>query len=113
MSEIGVNINSDALFAMQDLLQDQFLPTLEFCLTEFDRLYQDLENDFDSNLTEATRHAHSLKSNAAQFGADSLAQIARQLEHALNESNMALASELKTALPAHISATKDAINRLV
>lgn len=113
MSEIDVNINSDALFAMQDLLQDQFLPTLEFCLTEFDRLYQDLETDFGTNLTEAIRHAHSLKSNAAQFGADSLAQIARELEHALTESNMSLASDLKAGLPTHISATKDAINKLI
>ena len=113
MSDLAVNINSDALFAMQDLLQDQFLPTLEFCLTEFDRLQAELERDFDANTTDAVRHAHSLKSNAAQFGADSLALLAKELEHALGQGNMTLSQSLREALPAHISATKVAINKVI
>lgn len=113
MSDIEVKINQEALFAMQDLLQDQFLPTLEFCLTEFDRLHADLERDFDVNVTDTIRHAHSLKSNAAQFGAESLAHLAREIEHALGQGDSAHALSLKQALPAHISATKEQINKAI
>lgn len=113
MSDITVKINTEALLSMQDLLQDQFLPTLEFCLTEFDRLQGDLERDFDVNVTDSIRHAHSLKSNAAQFGAESLAQLAKELEHALGDGDMTTALTLKQALSAHISATKDEINKAI
>ncbi|WP_372771366.1 Hpt domain-containing protein [Pseudoalteromonas sp.] len=113
MSDIAVKINSDSLFAMQDLLQEQFLPTLEFCLTEFDRLQSEVERDFEVDITASIRHAHSLKSNAAQFGAESLAELAKDLEHALGEGDMALSQNLKNVLPAHISATKEAIQKVI
>ena len=113
MSDTQVNVNQDALFAMQDLLQDQFIPTLEFCVSEFDRLQLAVEQDIEKDIKEAIRHAHSLKSNAAQFGAESLASISRQLEHALMEGDMSLSHQLTKQLPLHISATKEEINKLV
>ena len=108
-----VSVNQDALFAMRDLLQDQFEPTVEFCLSEFDRLQQAFDDDIQRDVTEAIRHAHSLKSNAAQFGADSLAGLAKQLEHTLMNGDVTLALELAQQLPLHISSTKNEINSLI
>ncbi|KZN32389.1 Hpt domain-containing protein [Pseudoalteromonas luteoviolacea] len=76
-------IDETCLDNMQSLLGDQFIDTLEFCLSEFERLESEVRMTIDSDLEAATRNAHSLKSNAAQFGAMSLSDVAREIEMAL------------------------------
>lgn len=105
----NIEINEESLFAMQDLLQDQFPPTIEFCMSEFDRLANALHEDLEKDITDATRHAHSLKSNAAQFGAVSLANLAKQIEHLLSAGDKAAAEPLIAQLDTHIIATKAAL----
>ncbi len=104
-----VEIDSAALNAMSQLLGDQFLPTLEFCFDEYHRLYGELVEALPINTTDAMRHAHSLKSNAAQFGATSLAELAKRAEHALNEGNTELANEIAAQLEPHIIQTIQAL----
>ncbi|MBQ4812851.1 hypothetical protein A7985_02635 [Pseudoalteromonas luteoviolacea] len=84
-------IDETCLENMQSLLGDQFNDTLEFCLTEFERLENEVKMTINSDLEAATRNAHSLKSNAAQFGAMSLSDVAREIEMAL------LANEVERA----------------
>jgi HPt (histidine-containing phosphotransfer) domain-containing protein len=75
-----VSIDTNALENMQSLLGEQFEDTLVFCCSEFERLENDLKLALHSDKQEAIRHAHSLKSNAAQFGATSLSNTARAIE---------------------------------
>ncbi|NOU48950.1 Hpt domain-containing protein [Pseudoalteromonas sp. JBTF-M23] len=77
---MSVSIDNEALESMQSLLGEQFEDTLIFCCSEFERLENDLKLALDSDKQEAIRHAHSLKSNAAQFGAISLSSTARAIE---------------------------------
>lgn len=85
---MNVTINEDALEGMQSLLGDQFEDTLIFCCDEFERLENELRMSLNANNQDAIRHAHSLKSNAAQFGAMSLSNAARAIEQGLiNEDN--------------------------
>ncbi|MBQ4835911.1 MULTISPECIES: Hpt domain-containing protein [Pseudoalteromonas] len=84
---MDTRIDETCLENMQSLLGEQFNDTLEFCLSEFDRLANDVKATIDNDLEAATRNAHSLKSNAAQFGAMSLADVARSIEMALIENN--------------------------
>lgn len=109
-----IKVDEAALNAMSQLLGEQFLPTLEFCFSEFERLHSDLADAVEQNdLTSAVRHAHSLKSNAAQFGATSLAESARVIEHniALADNSEGIA-ELAN-LPAQIEQTTQRIRTLV
>lgn len=110
MPENCVNVNYEALLSMQDLLQDQFEPTLQFCMSEFDRLQQAIDDTINVNIKEAIRHSHSLKSNAAQFGAESLSQLAKNLEHSLIDGDLIDASRILKTLPAHIISTKSALS---
>ncbi|CAH9058942.1 hypothetical protein PSECIP111951_04084 [Pseudoalteromonas holothuriae] len=80
---MNVSIDNGALESMQSLLGDQFEDTLVFCCSEFERLENDLKLALDCDKQEAIRHAHSLKSNAAQFGAISLSGTARAIEQGL------------------------------
>ncbi len=88
---ITITIDESALEGMEALLGDQFADTLTFCCSEFQRLSSEVLSNLSSDHEAATRHAHSLKSNAAQFGAQSLAQLAQSIEHALNDGNTELA----------------------
>ena len=103
----NVVIDEAALTSMQTLLGEHFESTLLFCHSEFDRLHQELAEHFDIDQETAVRNAHSLKSNAAQFGAVSLAEIARQIEHLLGGSESNQARVYLEQLAPHISSTKE------
>ncbi|WP_105168065.1 Hpt domain-containing protein [Pseudoalteromonas sp. T1lg23B] len=90
---MNVSIDNSALESMQSLLGEQFEETLIFCCSEFERLENDLKLALNSNRQEAIRHAHSLKSNAAQFGATSLSSTARAIEQGLMKGDDASVSE--------------------
>lgn len=102
-----VVIDETALSSMQSLLGEHFESTLLFCHSEFDRLHQELSEHFDSDLETAVRNAHSLKSNAAQFGAVSLAEIAKQIEHLLADNKSTQARVYLEQLAPHILSTKE------
>lgn len=102
-----VVIDKIALASMQSLLGEHFESTLLFCHSEFDRLYEELSDHFDTDLETAVRNAHSLKSNAAQFGAVSLAEIAKQVEHLLGAHEPHKARIYLDQLAAHILSTKE------
>ena len=102
-----VTIDENALVSMQSLLGEHFEATLSFCHTEFDRLHSELESSFNSDNETAIRNSHSLKSNAAQFGAVSLAEIAKNIEHLLLENKLKEAEEFLVQLEPHILATKE------
>ncbi|WP_372763189.1 Hpt domain-containing protein [Pseudoalteromonas sp.] len=89
MSEI--NINESALESMESLLGEQFAVTLEFCCSEFERLGSEVLATIGHDKEASIRHAHSLKSNAAQFGAVSLAEVAGTIEQQLNNDDLAAA----------------------
>ncbi|MCG7544439.1 Hpt domain-containing protein [Pseudoalteromonas sp. MM17-2] len=80
-----IKIDENALVAMESLLADQFDATLTFCFSEFTRLHGAFLQSLDSQDSEAIRNIHSLKSNAAQFGAVTLADTARRLEQGLSQ----------------------------
>ena len=102
-----VTIDENALVSMQSLLGEHFEATLSFCHTEFDRLHSELVSSFNSDNETAIRNSHSLKSNAAQFGAVSLAEIAKNIEHLLIENKSAEAAQFLEQLEPHILATKE------
>jgi len=103
-------IDEDALLGMKSLLGDQFSDTLDFCYCEFDRLNQELEQSIHNDNESAIRHAHSLKSNAAQFGALSLAEMAKNVELSLNNGDLEEALAYAALLQTFIDQTKDKIN---
>lgn len=88
-----ITIDESALEGMESLLGDQFADTLSFCCSEFQRLGSEVLANIVTDTEAAARHAHSLKSNAAQFGAQSLSEVAQAIEHALNESDFATAEQ--------------------
>lgn len=102
-----VTIDDEALVSMQSLLGEHFEATLSFCHSEFDRLHSELASSFDSDNETAIRNSHSLKSNAAQFGAVSLADIAKNIEHLLIENKPDEAVIFLAQLEPHILATKE------
>lgn len=103
-------IDEDALSGMKSLLGEQFNDTLDFCYSEFDRLNQELDQAINNDNESAIRHAHSLKSNAAQFGALTLADMAKKVEHSLNDGNLNDAIVYAEQLQSLIDQTKDEIN---
>jgi len=82
-----VRIDEGALTGMASLLGDQFNDTLQFCFSEFERLQQAFVDTMESDREAAIRNIHSLKSNAAQFGAVSLANTARTIEQCMMEND--------------------------
>ena len=102
----GMVLDEDALMGMKSLLGAQFNDTLDFCYSEFDRLNVELEQTIQSDNETAIRHAHSLKSNAAQFGALLLAEMAKSVEHALSDGDLDIALKHATLLPEYILLTK-------
>jgi len=104
-------IDEDALLGMKSLLGEQFNETLDFCYSEFDRLNNELGQTIHNDNESAIRHAHSLKSNAAQFGASSLAETAKVVEYSLNHGNLEEALIHAALLQTSIEQTKEKINR--
>ncbi|KZN45292.1 Hpt domain-containing protein [Pseudoalteromonas luteoviolacea] len=108
---MDTRIDETCLENMQALLGEQFNDTLEFCLSEFDRLANEVKATIDNDLEAATRNAHSLKSNAAQFGAMSLADVARTIEMSLVENNVELAKTQVSVLCSEVDASKALLQR--
>ncbi|EWH07333.1 hypothetical protein AT00_06515 [Pseudoalteromonas lipolytica SCSIO 04301] len=98
-----ITIDEGALEGMESLLGDQFADTLTFCCSEFQRLSGEVLANLDSENEVAARHAHSLKSNAAQFGASSLSDVAREIEQALNEGRVDTAIQKSQNLDAQVA----------
>ncbi|KAF7786313.1 MULTISPECIES: Hpt domain-containing protein [Pseudoalteromonas] len=90
---MNVIIDEACLDTMQSLLGEQFSDTLVFCISEFERLEREVRESLPGDLEAATRNAHSLKSNAAQFGAMSLSDSAREIELFLLEGDVNSAKE--------------------
>ncbi|SFC85014.1 Hpt domain-containing protein [Pseudoalteromonas denitrificans] len=103
-------IDENALSGMKSLLGEQFGTTLTFCYSEFDRLNLELNQSIKVDSNSAIRHAHSLKSNAAQFGALSLAEMAKNVEHSLSKGNLEEALAHASLLQTFIEQTKNKIN---
>lgn len=101
-----IQIDDAALQSMQSLLGEQFKDTLEFCCSEFERLANEVIATIGNDKEAAIRHAHSLKSNAAQFGATSLSEVARKVELNLNQDNVEEAVNASTDLLAQVSGSQ-------
>lgn len=99
----SIQLDEVALHSMQELLGEQFNDTLLFCYEEFTRLQQEFDNTLQHDLQAAIRHVHSLKSNAAQFGATSLAQLASEIEQGLINNNLGDINTYQQALAAQTS----------
>lgn len=101
-----VTIDESALENMESLLGDQFADTLVFCCAEFERLGAEVLATIHNDVQTATRHAHSLKSNAAQFGATSLSDVAREIELNLNNSELDNAISASQQLDGQVAGSK-------
>jgi len=101
-----VTIDEGALENMESLLGEQFAETLNFCCAEFERLGADVHATIHNDIQTATRHAHSLKSNAAQFGATSLSDVAREIEKSLNNREIENAIAASEGLDGQIAGSK-------
>ncbi|BDF94556.1 MULTISPECIES: Hpt domain-containing protein [Pseudoalteromonas] len=99
-------IDENALESMESLLGEQFSDTLVFCCAEFERLGSEVLATIHNDIQVASRHAHSLKSNAAQFGASSLSDVAREIEQSLNSNNLAQAIEASQLLDSQVAGSK-------
>ncbi|MBQ4832576.1 Hpt domain-containing protein [Pseudoalteromonas sp. MMG010] len=102
-----ITIEHSALESMEGLLGEQFGDTLDFCCAEFERLSSEVLVALGNDKEAATRHAHSLKSNAAQFGAQSLAEVARDIEQSLVVDNLAQAQNAASSLDEQVKGSKE------
>lgn len=75
-------INAEAWEMMKSMTDPAFLATLiDVFLTDSPELIQQMRSGLATGDIELVRRAaHSLKSNSASFGADRLANVARELE---------------------------------
>lgn len=103
---MNVTIDESALQSMQSLLGEQFNETLVFCCSEFERLESEVMLALQGDLQSAIRNAHSLKSNAAQFGATTLSETAREIEQALVKGEVDLAKEASYDLAKQVAGSK-------
>ncbi|MFC3031219.1 Hpt domain-containing protein [Pseudoalteromonas fenneropenaei] len=103
---MNVTIDEDALESMQSLLGEQFVDTVVFCCSEFERLESEVMLTLHIDRQAAIRHAHSLKSNAAQFGAISLSNVARAIEQSLMQDDFAMAKEMADNLAEQVAGSK-------
>ncbi|KTF18065.1 Hpt domain-containing protein [Pseudoalteromonas sp. H105] len=101
-----VVIDESALESMESLLGEQFSDTLTFCCAEFERLANEFFSAFGNDLEASIRHAHSLKSNASQFGATSLSEVARDIEQSLNNGEHDKAEAASKQLNEQVSKTQ-------
>ncbi|MFC0117268.1 Hpt domain-containing protein [Pseudoalteromonas xiamenensis] len=107
---MNVTIDESALLSMQSLLGEQFNDTLVFCCSEFERLESEVMLALHGDMQSAIRNAHSLKSNAAQFGALSLSNTAREIEQALIKDEHELAKEIAQGLAEQVAGSKAKLN---
>ena len=103
---MNISINEDALAGMQALLGEQFADTVVLCCSEFERLESEIRMAFNNDKQEAIRHAHSLKSNAAQFGATSLSNLARAIEQGLIQDDLDHMDDNLARLAGQVSGSK-------
>lgn len=108
MTEVQIDVA--ALESMQSLLGEQFKDTLEFCCSEFERLGNEVIATLGNDKEASIRHAHSLKSNAAQFGATSLSEVARDIELSLNQDNLDQATSASAYLMAQVMGSQAKFN---
>ncbi|XQF90053.1 Hpt domain-containing protein [Pseudoalteromonas espejiana] len=108
MTEVQIDVA--ALESMQSLLGEQFKDTLEFCCSEFERLGSEVIATLGNDKEASIRHAHSLKSNAAQFGATSLSEVARDIELSLNQDNLDQATSASAYLMAQVTGSQAKLN---
>ncbi|WP_404340334.1 Hpt domain-containing protein [Pseudoalteromonas mariniglutinosa] len=101
-----ITIDESALESMESLLGEQFPDTLQFCCAEFERLSNEVHLNITSDLETALRNAHSLKSNAAQFGATSLSEVARGIELSLGEQDVTTAILVADDLSAQVAGSQ-------
>lgn len=85
--------DSKGLQRLRDTLgkkADELLPVLlDSYFEEAPKLIAQARQSFDQNqATELRRAAHTLKSNSLDFGANALAEIAREVEHKAKENDM-------------------------
>ncbi|KPH58263.1 Hpt domain-containing protein [Pseudoalteromonas sp. NEC-BIFX-2020_002] len=106
-----VIIDEGALEGMESLLGEQFDDTLMFCCAEFERLGGEILATIHSDVPTATRHAHSLKSNAAQFGASSLSDVARDIEQSLNNGDLSQAVMATEQLESQVAGAKEKLTQ--
>ena len=105
-----INIDTSALESMESLLGEQFADTLDFCCSEVERLGSEVLATIGKDKEAAIRHSHSLKSNAAQFGASSLAEVSRVIEQNLNLDNLAEAIDASNSLMAQVTGSQAKLN---
>jgi HPt (histidine-containing phosphotransfer) domain-containing protein len=108
-----VTIDEAALQSMESLLGDQFADTVDFCCAEFERLGSELLATIGNDRESAIRHSHSLKSNAAQFGAASLAEVSRIIEQNLVNDNLSEATRASDDLMAQVKGSQTQLNEWV
>ncbi|MEI8618886.1 Hpt domain-containing protein [Pseudoalteromonas sp. B193] len=101
-----INIDTSALESMESLLVSSLLIHLIFAAHEFERLGSEVLATIGKDKEAAIRHSHSLKSNAAQFGASSLAEVSRVIEQNLNLDNLAEAIDASNSLMPQVTALK-------
>ncbi|MEL0639199.1 Hpt domain-containing protein [Pseudoalteromonas aliena] len=105
-----ISIDELALESMESLLGEQFADTLDFCCAEFERLGSEVLATIGKDREAAIRHSHSLKSNAAQFGASSLAEVSRVIELNLSDDNLPEAINASTSLMAQVTGSQAKLN---
>ncbi|GAA59648.1 hypothetical protein P20652_1512 [Pseudoalteromonas sp. BSi20652] len=105
-----INIDTSALESMESLLGEQFADTLDFCCAEFERLGSEVLATIGKDKEAAIRHSHSLKSNAAQFGASSLAEVSRVIEQHLIMDNLPDAIDASTRLTEQVNGSQTQLN---
>ncbi|MEZ7205402.1 Hpt domain-containing protein [Pseudoalteromonas sp. DY56-GL79] len=110
---MSIVIDEGALENMQMLLGEQFEDTVHFCCSEFERLESELMLNLNQDQEAAIRHAHSLKSNAAQFGAASLSDLAKTIEHALIQEEKDIVDDSIEKLAAQVAGSKAKLQQWV
>ncbi|MDO6635564.1 Hpt domain-containing protein [Pseudoalteromonas carrageenovora] len=105
-----ISIDESALESMESLLGEQFPDTLDFCCAEFERLGTDVMATICQDKEAAIRHSHSLKSNAAQFGASSLAEVSRIIEQSLTVDDLAQATDASNNLMEQVKGSQVKLN---
>ncbi|GEK10662.1 Hpt domain-containing protein [Pseudoalteromonas sp. McH1-7] len=108
---MSIVIDESALENMQMLLGEQFEDTVHFCCSEFERLASELMLSLNHDQEAAIRHAHSLKSNAAQFGASSLSDLAKTLEHALIQNDQGVVDNAIQELSSQVVGSKSKLEQ--
>src|SRR5512143_2995392 len=93
-------INSEAWKMMKEMTEPAFLATLiDVFLNDSPELIQQMRSGLATGDVELVRRAaHSLKSNSATFGANRLADVARELEMVAKNGTLASAGSKLAAI---------------